>query len=169
MGVKSFFKKNCLSAQAPISHGPRFRVFRPFLTSPQNSEYFEHRNIGLKKSFPPREAKKFSSAFGANSCPRNLKLQKTGSEAFGGGSGFEQAAPVGQVYVAEHVCLAPHPTTPSDPSDAALPVAGPRGSTRTHLTWGSGDPAVPPTAPAYSLPPNGTFHSDTTVHRMAWT
>ena len=30
-----------------------FCVFHPFLNSPQNSEYFEHRHIGPTKKFPP--------------------------------------------------------------------------------------------------------------------
>ena len=30
-----------------------FCVFHPFLNSPENSEYFEYRHIGLNKKIPP--------------------------------------------------------------------------------------------------------------------
>ena len=47
----------CLPLETPMFH--------PFLNSPQNSEYFEHRQIGSNKKMSPYLKKKFSGAAGA--------------------------------------------------------------------------------------------------------
>ena len=58
-----------------------FCVFHPFLNSPQNSEYFEHRHIGSSKKPSPCRLpkKKFSGASGAHKtyCSSQLADYKT--------------------------------------------------------------------------------------------
>ena len=60
-----------------------FCVFQTVLNSPRNSEYFEHRHIGGKKTVSGR-AKKFSAPSALTLSPKISNWRKTGSKTLGG-------------------------------------------------------------------------------------